>query len=93
MQAGAQALAHGARERRGQRLAVGVVIGVPIGVMLGRLIWRSVAEDTGVVSMPDVPVGLLIVVALVTIALANVIAAAPAWAAARTRPAAVLRSE
>jgi len=72
---------------------VGVVIGIPLGVMLGRLVWRSVAEGAGVVSTPDVPIGLLVVVALVTIALANLIAAAPAWAAARTRPATVLRSE
>jgi ABC-type antimicrobial peptide transport system permease subunit len=70
-----------------------VVIGIPLGVMLGRLIWRSVAEDAGVVSTPDVPIGLLVVVALVTIVLANLIAAVPAWAAARTQPARVLRSE
>ncbi|MCJ7670962.1 MAG: FtsX-like permease family protein [Acidimicrobiia bacterium] len=72
---------------------VGVVIGIPLGVMLGRLIWRSVAKNAGVVPTPDVPIGLLVVVALVTIALANLIAAVPAWVAARTQPARVLRSE
>jgi ABC-type lipoprotein release transport system permease subunit len=73
--------------------AVGVLIGVPLGLIVGRLVWQSVAEGIGVVSTPDVPVGLFVVVALVTIALANLVAAVPAWVAARTRPAVVLRSE
>lgn len=73
--------------------AVGVLIGIPLGVIVGRVIWRSIAQGIGVVSTPDVPVGLLAVVALMTIVLANLIAALPAWAAARTRPATVLRSE
>ena len=73
--------------------AFGVLVGIPLGVVVGRVIWRSIADGIGVVSTPDVPIGLLVLVALVTIALANLIAAAPAWAAARTRPATVLRSE
>ncbi len=71
----------------------GVLIGIPLGVIVGRAIWRSIAEGIGVVSTPDVPIGLLVVVALVTVALANLIAAVPAWVAARTQPARVLRSE
>ena len=72
---------------------IGVLIGVPLGVVGGRAIWRAVAEGIGVVSTPEVPIGLLAVVALVTIALANLIAALPARVAARTQPARVLRSE
>jgi ABC-type antimicrobial peptide transport system permease subunit len=72
---------------------VGVVIGTPLGVVLGRLIWRSVAEDASVVSTPDVPIGLLVVVIACTVAVANIVAAVPAWAAARARPAAALRTE
>jgi hypothetical protein len=72
---------------------VGVLIGAPLGVVVGQVIWRSVADGIGVVSTSDVPVGLLVVVGLATLALANLIAAVPAWAAARTRPALVLRSE
>ena len=71
----------------------GVLIGIPLGVVVGRAIWRSIAEGIGVVSTPDVPIGLLVVVAVVTVALANLIAAVPAWVAARTQPARVLRSE
>lgn len=72
---------------------VGLVVGIPLGVIAGRAIWRVVADDIGVVSTPDVPIALLLGIAVITIALANVVAAVPAWAAARTRPAVVLRSE
>ena len=73
--------------------AVGVIVGVPLGIAVGRVVWRSVAEGIGVVATTDVAVGLLVVVGLLAIALANLIAAVPAWIAARTRPAVVLRSE
>jgi len=72
--------------------AVGILVGVPLGVFLGRLVWRSVAEGIGVVTTPSVPFGLLVVVGLATIALANFIAAVPAWMAAQTSPAFALRS-
>ncbi len=72
---------------------VGLIVGVPFGVVIGRAIWQSVAEGIGVASTPHVVVLVLVAVVLATIALANLVAAAPAWAAARTRPALVLRSE
>ena len=72
---------------------IGLFIGVPLGVVVGRVIWQNVADGMGVISTADL--GLLLVVGIViaTIALANLIAALPARAAARTRPALVLRSE
>jgi hypothetical protein len=72
---------------------VGLIIGVPFGVVVGRAVWQSVAEGIGVVSTPHVVLIVLVAVVVATVALANLSAAAPAWAAARTRPAAVLRSE
>jgi ABC-type antimicrobial peptide transport system permease subunit len=72
---------------------IAAVIGLPLGVVLGRVIWRGYATSIGVVPEPSVPVAWLMAVALVTLIVANLIAAFPARAAARTRPALVLRSE
>jgi ABC-type lipoprotein release transport system permease subunit len=73
--------------------AVGLVIGIPFGILIGAFVWRSVADELGVSNGLTWPV--LGIVALVAGALfaVNVIAAVPAARAARTRPAAVLRSE
>ncbi len=72
---------------------VGALVGIPLGVAIGRAIWSSVARGIGVVATPDVPIVALAVVAITAVLAANFIAAVPAWAAARTRPATVLRSE
>jgi hypothetical protein len=72
---------------------IGLVVGVPLGFIAGRLVWSRVADGLGVatdVAVPVVSVAVAIVGALV---IANVVAALPARAAARTRPALVLRSE
>ena len=72
---------------------VAVVVGLPIGVAAGRWAWRVFADQLGIVFVPVVPV--LLVVALVPAALllANLVAAAPGYLAARTRPANALRAE
>ena len=72
---------------------VGLVIGIPLGIVVGRFAWRLVADGLGVSTATSVPA--LAVIALVPAALILVdfIAALPARAAARTRPAVVLRSE
>ena len=72
---------------------VGLAVGVPLGVIVGRAIWRAVAHGIGIVPTPDAPIALLLVVGVVTVGVVNLIAALPARAAARTRPALVLRSE
>jgi ABC-type antimicrobial peptide transport system permease subunit len=76
-------------------LAAGaLLIGVPAGIIAGRWTWAVFATTAGVSSQATVvlPVVLLAVPA-VTLILANLIAAFPGRAAARLRPATVLRTE
>ena len=54
---------------------------------------RHGAEQLGVVPAAATPIGVTLLIAPVTILIANAIAALPGRAAARTRPALVLRSE
>lgn len=70
-----------------------LAVGVPVGIAVGRWVWTSVADDLGVVAVPDVPLVAVALVVPAAVLLANLIAAVPAAAAARTRPAVVLRSE
>jgi hypothetical protein len=70
-----------------------LVVGVPAGIAAGRWIWLAVADQVGVVPEPVLPAALLAVVAAATVLVANLVAAVPAWMAARTHPATVLRSE
>src|SRR5439155_14674465 len=72
---------------------VGLVVGIPLGVVVGKLIWGAVADNLGVSRGASVPVVAALVSLPAALFLANVIAATPAGAAARTRPAVVLRSE
>jgi ABC-type antimicrobial peptide transport system permease subunit len=72
---------------------VGVVLGIPLGILAGRFVWRLVARGLGVSADAAVPALWVLVVIPVAMVLANIIAAFPARSAARTRPAAVLRSE
>ncbi len=72
---------------------VGVVVGVPIGIVVGRVAWRLVANSLGIAPTSTVPFLALLAVAAAAVVLANAIAWFPARAAARTRPAVVLRSE
>lgn len=70
-----------------------LAIGIPLGIVAGRWTWRSFADDLGVVSTVAVPAFAFLVIAVVGVALANLIAAFPARTAARTSAAVVLRSE
>ena len=74
-------------------VAVALVIGIPLGVVTGRLLWIRFAGDLGIVAVPIVPVLTLALAALVAVVIGNLVAAAPATLAARTKPATVLRSE
>jgi hypothetical protein len=73
--------------------AVAALVGIPLGVGVGRFAWNLFAADLGVKPEAVVPVvpGLLVLPAAVL--LANLIAVGPGWAAARVRPARVLRVE
>ena len=73
--------------------AAALLIGIPVGVVAGRWAWALFADAAGVASQATVQVPLVLLAIPVTIALANVLAAWPGWAAARLRPALVLRTE
>jgi hypothetical protein len=72
---------------------VGVVAGLPIGILLGRWLWTLFARHIDAVPRPTVPVLSIVVVALVTMVLVNVVAALPGSTAAHTSTARVLRGE
>jgi putative ABC transport system permease protein len=74
-------------------MAIALLIGLPAGIAAGRWAWRVFAAQLGVLPEPALqPVAILIAIPG-ALALANLIAALPGQAAARTRPASVLRSE
>lgn len=72
---------------------VGVAIGVPLGIVIGRDLWAAFAGEIHAVSVPTVPVVVLVLVALGAVVLANVVALVPGRIAARTRVSVLLRAE
>jgi FtsX-like permease family protein len=72
---------------------VGIAAGVPLGIAAGRIAWRLFATNFGVVPAPVVPSAVLAALACGVLVAANVLAVAPAWLAARSRPAQLLRAE
>ena len=72
---------------------VGIAAGVPLGIAVGKIAWRLFATNFGVVPVPVVPAALLAVLACGVLVAANALAAVPAWLAARSRPAQLLRAE
>jgi predicted lysophospholipase L1 biosynthesis ABC-type transport system permease subunit len=73
--------------------AIAIIIGVPLGLALGRVGWRLFAGDLGVPPRYATPLLAFAIIAAVTIVIAQVTAALPARAAARTRPSVALRTE
>jgi ABC-type lipoprotein release transport system permease subunit len=73
--------------------AAALLVGLPLGVLAGRWAWVLFARSAGVAPTADIPVTLVLAAIPVTLLLAIVIAAGPGWAAARVRPASVLRAE
>jgi ABC-type antimicrobial peptide transport system permease subunit len=72
---------------------VGVMFGAPLGIALGRQLWTLFARAISAVPDPTV-LGLSVAtVAVGALVFANVVALFPAWFAARTPSAIVLRSE
>jgi hypothetical protein len=72
---------------------VGVVAGLPIGILLGRWLWTVFARHIDAVPRPTVPVLSIVIVAVATMVLVNVVAALPGSTAAHTSTARVLRGE
>ena len=73
--------------------AIGLALGLPLGVAAGRWAWYLFAEQIDVVPEPVTPIRLVLLIVPAAVLLANVVAALPAWSAAQTRAAAVLRAE
>ena len=73
--------------------AIGLLFGIPAGIIVGRLIWQLVATGLGVDTTVDVPWLAIVLTIPAALFLVNLLAVLPARAAARTRPATVLRSE
>lgn len=72
---------------------IALVVGIPLGIAAGRTVWALIMESIGT-SVPAVtPWAALGLLALAVFLGANLIAALPARAAARTHPATTLRSE
>ncbi len=71
----------------------GLVIGVPAGIAFGRFLWLAFAHELSAVPDPVVPAGSIVLAALAALVLANLVAALPGRAAARTPAAIVLRVE
>ena len=73
--------------------AAGLVAGVPLGIVAGRWLWLLFARELSAVPDPTIPVGSITLAALAALVLANLVAALPGRAAARTSAALALRSE
>jgi hypothetical protein len=72
---------------------VALAAGLPLGVALGRWSWSLLIDRIGLGAEPVTPWPVLLAAALVTVLVANLVAAWPGRMAARTRPAVALRSE
>jgi hypothetical protein len=72
---------------------IALLIGLPAGVTAGRWAWRLLAAQLGVLPEPTVPLTAIFIAIPAALVVANLVAAAPGQAAARTPIAAVLRAE
>jgi hypothetical protein len=72
---------------------VAVVLGLPLGIVTDRTAWSVYADRSGFISVARVPAVAVLLLGMLAVLVAEVCAAIPARAAARTRPAQLLRSE
>jgi putative ABC transport system permease protein len=63
---------------------VGVVVGVPLGIAVGQAVWRAFATNLGAVPVSTVPVLLIVALGAGVLVVANLLALAPAFVAARS---------
>lgn len=66
---------------------VGILVGVPLGAAVGQVVWRAFASNLGVLPVPTVPVWAIAVLAIGALVTTNLLAMAPAIAAARSKSA------
>jgi len=69
---------------------VGIIVGIPLGVAVGQVAWRAFATNLGAVPVSLVPIGVIAALGVGVLVVANVLAAGPALAAAKSRTAAQL---
>jgi hypothetical protein len=74
-------------------LVMALIIGIPTGLVAGRWAWHVFVEGLALVPDPRVSAAAVALIVPGALLLANIIAAVPARAAARTQPALVLRTE
>lgn len=74
-------------------MAVALVTGIPLGLVVGRSAWSGVADRLDLVGRVSVPAVALLLAVPASLALVNLLALLPSRAAARLRPAVVLRDE
>ena len=72
---------------------VSLIVGLPIGIAAGRWAWSAFAGNVGVVPEPAIPLVAVVLVVPIAVLAANAVAALPARAAGRVRPAVVFRAE
>lgn len=70
---------------------LGTAVGVPLGVVVGRTVWRAFANNLGVVPVAVVPGWFVAILVPGALAVAGLIALAPALVAARSKPQLLLR--
>src|SRR6266536_2705463 len=73
--------------------AAALLVGLPAGLLAGRWALALFAGSVGVAGTAEVPLPIVLAVIPVTLLLASLLAAGPGWAAARIRPALILRAE
>jgi ABC-type lipoprotein release transport system permease subunit len=66
---------------------VGIVVGIPLGIAVGQAVWQAFATNLGAVPVATVPVWLIVALGASVLVVANVLAIAPALAAARSKTA------
>jgi hypothetical protein len=66
---------------------------VPVGIAAGRWLWLAFAHELSAVPDPVIPAGSIALAVVAALVLANLVAALPGRAAARTPAAIVLRAE
>jgi hypothetical protein len=69
----------------------GIAVGAPLGVAAGQALWRTFADNLGVIPVAVVPPFLIAVLVAGILVAANLIAAGPGLMATRSRPAQLLR--
>ena len=72
---------------------VGLLVGLTLGLVAGSALWDANAEAMGVPAVVEIPLLGLMGIIVVTVTIANSVAALAARTAARTKPTAVLRVE